>query len=90
VLKHLQPFSLAGVRSTHVEFVDPTTNLSRAKHGFDAVSSINTTEDCHGHGTHVAAVVGGESWSYSCKPHNVSYKAVSGHIPFASAVCHNQ
>jgi len=28
--------------------------------------------------------------SHGPKPHNVSYKAVSGHITFATAVCHNQ
>lgn len=48
-----------GIRTTHQEFIDPDTKLSRAVHGFDAVYGTNSSEDCHGHGTHVAAVVGG-------------------------------
>jgi subtilisin family serine protease len=48
-----------GIRSTHVEFVDPDTQQSRVAGGFDAVYNSNSTEDCHGHGTHVGAIVGG-------------------------------
>lgn len=49
-----------GIRSTHAEFLDAERNTSRVAGGFDAVSASNSTEDCHGHGTHVAAIVGGE------------------------------
>lgn len=48
-----------GIRTTHNEFVDPVTGRPRAMHAFDAVYGTNSSEDCHGHGTHVAAVVGG-------------------------------
>jgi subtilisin family serine protease len=42
-----------GVRSTHVEFA------GRMGPGYDGVQDGNGTEDCHGHGTHVAGTVGG-------------------------------
>lgn len=41
-----------GVRTTHQEFG------GRAKSGFDAIDGTRT-DDCHGHGTHVAGVLGG-------------------------------
>ncbi len=41
-----------GIRSTHNEFT------GRIGNGFTAISS-GGTEDCHGHGTHVAGTVGG-------------------------------
>ncbi|MDY7227760.1 Ig-like domain-containing protein [Hyalangium rubrum] len=44
-----------GVRSTHVEFT------GRMGEGFDAVGE-GTTEDCHGHGTHVAGSLGGTNY----------------------------
>ncbi|SFP34622.1 Serine protease, subtilisin family [Geodermatophilus dictyosporus] len=42
-----------GIRSTHTE----VANSFRA--GYNAVSGRNTTEDCNGHGTHVAGTIGG-------------------------------
>jgi aqualysin 1 len=42
-----------GMRTTHVEFG------SRAHHGFSAIDDGRGSEDCHGHGTHVAGTVGG-------------------------------
>jgi subtilisin family serine protease len=45
-----------GVRSTHVEFT------GRMAPGFDAVGDGLGTEDCHGHGTHVAGTVGGTNY----------------------------
>lgn len=42
-----------GIRYTHQEFG------GRAVSGPDFVSSDNFSEDCHGHGTHVAGTVGG-------------------------------
>lgn len=51
-----------GIRTTHEEFIDPVTERTRAMHGYDAVYKTNSSEDCHGHGSHVAAVVGGECW----------------------------
>ncbi len=44
-----------GVRSTHVDFD------GRVVPGYDAVGGT-TTEDCHGHGTHVAGTLGGETY----------------------------
>jgi serine protease len=42
-----------GIRGTHVEFGGRVTN------GYTAISDGNGTNDCNGHGTHVAATVGG-------------------------------
>ena len=42
-----------GVRTTHVEFG------SRARHGFSAIGDGNGSNDCHGHGTHVAGTIAG-------------------------------
>lgn len=51
-----------GIRQKHTEFQVPNSNTSRVIPGFDAVSTSGpgTTEDCHGHGSHVAAVIGGQ------------------------------
>lgn len=43
----------SGIRKDHVEFG------SRAFYGYDFVDSKKEAEDCNGHGTHVAAIVGG-------------------------------
>ena len=43
-----------GIRSDHSEFT------GRIKAGF-ALSSLGTTEDCNGHGTHVAGTIGGRT-----------------------------
>jgi subtilisin family serine protease len=45
-----------GVRTTHDEFG------GRASGGFTAISDGNGTNDCNGHGTHVAGTVGGETY----------------------------
>ncbi len=45
-----------GVLSTHTEFG------GRVLSGFSAVSDSNGTEDCNGHGTHVAGTVGGSNY----------------------------
>lgn len=42
-----------GIRSTHREFT------GRLGDGYNAVDDNNGTEDCNGHGTHVAGTVGG-------------------------------
>ncbi|MCP5264631.1 MAG: S8 family peptidase [Burkholderiaceae bacterium] len=44
-----------GIRSTHVEFG------TRVMPGFTAVDDANGSEDCNGHGTHVAGTIGGSS-----------------------------
>lgn len=57
-----------GIRSTHQEFgfapppdggAAAPAGRSRVGRGFNAVQEGASTEDCHGHGTHVAAIVGG-------------------------------
>lgn len=45
-----------GLRSTHTEF------SGRVGNGYDAIKDGNGTNDCQGHGTHVAGTVGGTTW----------------------------
>ena len=45
-----------GIRRTHTQFG------GRAFVGFDAVGGGQNTNDCHGHGTHVAGTVGGSTY----------------------------
>ncbi|MCE9672811.1 S8 family serine peptidase [Myxococcus stipitatus] len=45
-----------GIRSTHSEFA------GRMGAGFDGLEPGGAAEDCHGHGTHVAATLGGTTW----------------------------
>ena len=46
-----------GIRPTHTEFGGRVSTI-----GFTAISDGNGTNDCYGHGTHVAATVGGASY----------------------------
>jgi subtilisin family serine protease len=45
-----------GIRRTHAEF------SGRAVSGYSAISDGRGTDDCNGHGTHVAGTVGGETY----------------------------
>lgn len=45
-----------GIRADHVEFT------GRLKPGYNVVQDTNGTNDCNGHGTHVAGTVGGSTW----------------------------
>lgn len=45
-----------GIRRTHSDFG------GRAVFGYDAVTSGGTANDCHGHGTFVAAIIGGTEY----------------------------
>ncbi|HLL00997.1 MAG TPA: S8 family serine peptidase [Myxococcaceae bacterium] len=45
-----------GIRLTHSDFG------GRAVHGFNAIADSNGSNDCNGHGTHVAGTVGGATW----------------------------
>ena len=46
----------SGINSTHTDFT------GRIKSGFTAVSDGKSTEDCHGHGTHVAGIMAGTKY----------------------------
>jgi len=46
----------SGIRASHVDFG------GRAQGVYDAVGDGNGTNDCHGHGTHVAGTVGGATY----------------------------
>lgn len=45
-----------GIRNAHVDFG------GRAAGGFTAINDGRGTDDCNGHGTHVAGTVGGTTW----------------------------
>ncbi|HEU4688735.1 MAG TPA: S8 family serine peptidase, partial [Vicinamibacterales bacterium] len=46
-----------GIRSTHTDLVGRVSAV-----GFTAIADGNGTNDCNGHGTHVAGTVGGTTW----------------------------
>ena len=45
-----------GIRADHTEFA------GRVLPGYSLVNDGNGTSDCHGHGTHVAGILGGNTW----------------------------
>lgn len=45
-----------GILATHTEFT------GRLQPGYTAIADGNGSNDCHGHGTHVAGTVGGRTW----------------------------
>ena len=45
-----------GLRADHVEFA------GRVLAGYSAIADGNGTNDCNGHGTHVAGTIGGSTW----------------------------
>jgi len=49
-----------GIRSTHNEF--RTNNGNRIGDGYNAIDTDNAPEDDNGHGTHVAATIGGNTY----------------------------
>ena len=52
-----------GIRITHSEFG------GRASSGFTAINDGNGTNDCNGHGTHVAGTIGGSTWGVARRLH---------------------
>jgi len=45
-----------GINSTHTDFT------GRIKSGFTAITDVNGTEDCNGHGTHVSGIMAGTKY----------------------------
>ncbi|HEX5598257.1 MAG TPA: S8 family peptidase, partial [Micromonosporaceae bacterium] len=58
-----------GIRSTHTDF------RGRMKPGYDAIGG--GTEDCHGHGTHVAGTVGGTQYGVAKSPYLVPIRVLN-------------
>jgi hypothetical protein len=50
-----------GVRTTHLDFT------SRVVSGFSSINDGRGTDDCHGHGTHVAGTIAGATYGFATK-----------------------
>lgn len=61
-----------GIRSTHAELGD------RVLAGATFVRGKKTTEDCNGHGTHVAGTVGGTTYGVAKAVNLVPVRALDG------------
>ncbi|WP_327353679.1 S8 family peptidase [Streptomyces sp. NBC_01304] len=59
-----------GTRITHSDFG------GRASYGYDAIDNDNTAQDGHGHGTHVAATVAGNSYGVAKKAKIVAVRVL--------------
>ncbi|MFM8856897.1 MAG: S8 family serine peptidase [Actinomycetota bacterium] len=59
-----------GVLSSHVDF------SGRVRSGFTSISDGRGTEDCNGHGTHVAGTVAGSTWGLAKKANIVPVRVL--------------
>ncbi|GAA3776219.1 hypothetical protein GCM10022225_75280 [Plantactinospora mayteni] len=74
----------SGIRASHVEFG------GRVAGGFTAIADGNGTNDCHGHGTHVAGTVGSAAYGvakavrlvpvrvFGCSPYTSTAAVIAG------------
>jgi subtilisin family serine protease len=60
-----------GINSKHVDFG------SRVRPGFSAVKGSKSTEDCNGHGTHVAGTIGGNIYGVAKNVSLISVRVLS-------------
>ena len=60
-----------GIRDSHTQFG------GRAVDGYDAVDDDYDTDDCDGHGTHVAGTVGGATWGVAKKVNLVGVRVLN-------------
>lgn len=65
-----------GIRTTHKEF-QAGGGRTRARVGFDAVADGQDGQDCHGHGTHVAGIIGGRTYGVAKKVDLVAVRVLS-------------
>ncbi|MEZ4415313.1 MAG: S8 family serine peptidase [Gemmatimonadota bacterium] len=59
-----------GIRTTHVDFG------GRASGGFTAINDGNGTNDCNGHGTHVASTAVGSTWGVAKNANAVAVRVL--------------
>ncbi len=71
-----------GIRDTHLDFG------GRASRDFDSVGDGQNSNDCHGHGTHVAGTLGGATYGVAknVRLHAVRVCNCSGSCPSSSVV----
>lgn len=60
-----------GVRVSHVDFT------SRVTSGFSSIADGRGTDDCHGHGTHVAGTVAGEEYGFATQSRIIPIRVLS-------------
>lgn len=71
-----------GIRTTHVDFG------GRASGAFSSVKGKSSTDDCHGHGTHVAGTVGGNRYGMAkaVRLYAVRVLDCSGNGPYSAVI----